>query len=146
MKIFFFGFENKTLCKSSFSLSFFSLIQIVMISEVGYGPVLLHGCCIMKFHGHDLTSRNVLWKWLLVTSFSPSALQQSLFGKISRAIRVLYTAYFLKTISRTNLYSFTKTQKFLFLILLVQSIFINFLQFQKKKRTILYNLHQSPPL
>lgn len=75
---------------------FFSLIQIVMISEVGYGPVLLHGCCIMKFHGHDLTSRNVLWKWLLVTSFSPSALRQSLFGKISRAIRVLYTAYFLK--------------------------------------------------
>lgn len=39
----------------------------------------------------------------------------------------------------------TKILIFFFFLFFVQSIFINSLQFQKKKETILYNLHQSPP-
>lgn len=57
---------------------------------------------------------------------------------------VIFFSFSKRFCERTKEKINTKILIFFFFLFFVQSIFINSLQFQKKK-TILYNLHQSPP-
>lgn len=64
---------------------------------------------------------------------------------------VIFFSFSKRFCERTKEKINTKILIFFFFLFFVQSIFINSLQFQKKKETILYNLHQSllpppPPL
>lgn len=64
---------------------------------------------------------------------------------------VIFFSFSKRFCERTKEKINTKILIFFFFLFFVQSIFINSLQFQKKKKTILYNLHQSllpppPPL
>lgn len=58
---------------------------------------------------------------------------------------VIFFSFSKRFCERTKEKINTKILIFFFFLFFVQSIFINSLQFQKKKETILYNLHQSPP-
>lgn len=57
---------------------------------------------------------------------------------------VIFFSFSKRFCERTKEKINTKILIFFFFLFFVQSIFINSLQFQKKKETILYNLHQSP--